>query len=226
MKPQKQESYRPVDLARAHGLSAQAVRNYERDGSSRRPGGRRAVTAPTPTSMPSALRAYVALVPALRLRDGGEIMSAGNRGDLDTVLARRRPQPCAASTRPGDPRRGRGGGATLTRRTPARGRGPGRQAAAGRRRRAPARCDPARRCAHGSGPASSRRAAIRSATTGCTTPMTYATPNWPSCSGAAATCWATSRRWSATSVPPPVRPRWTRRCGAGGRASPGGGGRC
>ena len=34
MKPQKQVQvrYRPVDLAREHGLSAQAVRNYERDG--------------------------------------------------------------------------------------------------------------------------------------------------------------------------------------------------
>ena len=85
MKPQKLV-YRPVDLAREHGLSAQAVRNYERDGcipaAARTPSGYRTYTA----VHAHALRAYVALIPAHGYATAGEIMRAANAGDLDTVL--------------------------------------------------------------------------------------------------------------------------------------------
>ncbi|GAB3830178.1 MerR family transcriptional regulator [Dactylosporangium cerinum] len=86
MKPQTQDRFRPVDLAREHGLSAQAVRNYERDGcipaAARTPSGYRAYTA----VHAHALRAYVALIPAHGYATAGDIMRAANAGDLDTVL--------------------------------------------------------------------------------------------------------------------------------------------
>jgi DNA-binding transcriptional MerR regulator len=79
-------SYRPVDLAREHGISTQAVRNYERDGllppAQRTPSGYRTYSA----VHVYALRAYVAQVRAHGYARSGEIMHAVNGGDLDTAL--------------------------------------------------------------------------------------------------------------------------------------------
>ncbi|MFI1194513.1 TioE family transcriptional regulator [Micromonospora sp. NPDC020750] len=79
-------SYRPADLAREHGISTQAVRNYERDGvlppAPRTPSGYRAYS----TLHAHALRAYLALVPAHGYATAGEIMRAVNAGDVDTAL--------------------------------------------------------------------------------------------------------------------------------------------
>jgi len=79
--------YRPVDLARAHGLSAQAVRNYERAGvipsAARTASGYRVYT----DDHAGALDAYVALVAGFGYRAAGEIMRSVLRSDLPTVLA-------------------------------------------------------------------------------------------------------------------------------------------
>ncbi|WP_308258096.1 TioE family transcriptional regulator [Pseudonocardia lacus] len=78
---------RPVDLAREHGLSTQAVRNYEADGvlppSERTPSGHR-VYRPHHAD---ALRAFLALVPAHGHAAAAAIMCAVNGGDVDTALA-------------------------------------------------------------------------------------------------------------------------------------------
>jgi len=75
-----------VDLAREHGISTQAVRNYERDGllpaAQRTPSGYRMYSA----IHARALRAYIALIPAHGYATGGEIMRAVNRGDVDSAL--------------------------------------------------------------------------------------------------------------------------------------------
>ncbi|MEU8117561.1 TioE family transcriptional regulator [Spirillospora sp. NPDC049024] len=77
---------RPSDLAREHGISAQAVRNYERDGflppAERTPSGYRIYTE----VHAAALRAFLALVPAFGHAAGGRIMNAVNDGDLDDAL--------------------------------------------------------------------------------------------------------------------------------------------
>lgn len=79
---------RPVDLAREHGLSTQAVRNYERDGilppARRTPSGYR-VYGPAHAA---ALRTFLALVPAHGHGAATAIMRAVNTGDVDTALAR------------------------------------------------------------------------------------------------------------------------------------------
>ena len=78
--------YRPVDLAREHGLSTQAVRNYERDGvlppALRTTTGYRVYTA----VHAGALRAHVALISAHGYAISSEIMRSANRGDLDAVM--------------------------------------------------------------------------------------------------------------------------------------------
>jgi DNA-binding transcriptional MerR regulator len=78
---------RPVDLAREHGLSTQAVRNYEADGvlppAERTPHGYR-VYRPRHAA---ALRAFLALVPAHGHAAATAIMRAVNAGDVDTALA-------------------------------------------------------------------------------------------------------------------------------------------
>lgn len=78
---------RPADLAREHGLSAQAIRNYERDGivppSVRSPYGYRQYT---PTHA-AALRTFLALVPAVGHRAGADLMRALNNADVDATLA-------------------------------------------------------------------------------------------------------------------------------------------
>lgn len=77
---------RPHDLAREHGISTQAVRNYERDGfiplARRTPSGYRTYGEVHAT----ALRAYLALVRAYGYATGGEIMRSLNAGDLDGAL--------------------------------------------------------------------------------------------------------------------------------------------
>lgn len=78
---------RPADLAREHGISTQAVRNYERDGflppAGRTGSGYRVYTE----EHAAALRAYLALVPAYGHPAAGRIMNAIHRGELDHALA-------------------------------------------------------------------------------------------------------------------------------------------
>lgn len=85
-KPSNSGEQRPVDLARVHGLSAQAVRNYERDGvlppARRAPNGYRRFTE----VHARALDAYLALIAGHGHAASGDIMRAVNRGDLDTAL--------------------------------------------------------------------------------------------------------------------------------------------
>ncbi|GAB4585327.1 TioE family transcriptional regulator [Nocardia sp. IFM 10818] len=77
---------RPSDLAREHGLSAQAVRNYEQDGflppAERTPSGYRVYTE----THAVALRAFLALVPAYGHAAAGAIMTALHRDDPDRML--------------------------------------------------------------------------------------------------------------------------------------------
>jgi len=80
------ERLRPVDLAREHGLSTQAVRNYEADGilpaAERSPHGYR-----TYTSLHArALRAFLALVPGHGHATAVSIMAAVNRGAVEEAL--------------------------------------------------------------------------------------------------------------------------------------------
>jgi DNA-binding transcriptional MerR regulator len=78
---------RPVDLAREHGLSTQAVRNYEDAGvlppASRTQHGYR-VYGPEHAH---ALRAFVALIPGYGHPAATAILQAANAGDVDTALA-------------------------------------------------------------------------------------------------------------------------------------------
>ncbi|MEU0881863.1 TioE family transcriptional regulator [Lentzea sp. NPDC005914] len=77
---------RPSDLAREHGLSTQAVRNYEKSGflppAERTPSGYRVYT---PVHA-SALRAFLALIPAFGHARAGQIMNSIHSGSLDEVL--------------------------------------------------------------------------------------------------------------------------------------------
>lgn len=77
---------RPSDLAREHGISTQAVRNYERDGfippAERTRSGYRVYTE----THAAALRAFLALVPAHGHSAAGRIMYALNTGELDDAL--------------------------------------------------------------------------------------------------------------------------------------------
>ncbi|MEU1667942.1 TioE family transcriptional regulator [Streptomyces sparsogenes] len=74
------ERLRPVDLARGHGLSTQAVRNYEEAGilpaAARTPHGYRTYTS----LHAAALRAFLALVPGHGHRTAASIMRAVNEG--------------------------------------------------------------------------------------------------------------------------------------------------
>lgn len=77
---------RPADLAREHGISTQAVRNYERDGflppATRTPSGYRVYT----DVHAAALRAFLALVTAYGHATAGGIMNAVHDDDLDRAL--------------------------------------------------------------------------------------------------------------------------------------------
>ncbi|MEE4424330.1 MULTISPECIES: TioE family transcriptional regulator [Streptomyces] len=77
---------RPFDLAREHGISTQAVRNYERDGflppAERTGSGYRIYTE----VHAAALRTFLALIPAYGHATGGQIMNALHRDALDAAL--------------------------------------------------------------------------------------------------------------------------------------------
>ncbi|MFJ3310045.1 MerR family transcriptional regulator [Streptomyces sp. NPDC086549] len=77
---------RPADLAREHGISTQAVRNYERDGfippAERTRSGYRIYTE----VHAAALRAYLSLIPAYGYSVGGQVMNALHNDDLDDAL--------------------------------------------------------------------------------------------------------------------------------------------
>ncbi|MFJ4914275.1 MULTISPECIES: TioE family transcriptional regulator [unclassified Streptomyces] len=83
---QSRERLRPVDLARGHGLSTQAVRNYEEAGilppAGRTPNGYRAYTPLHAV----ALRAFLALVPGHGHRTATLIMRAVNEGAADDAF--------------------------------------------------------------------------------------------------------------------------------------------
>ncbi|MFV0131521.1 TioE family transcriptional regulator [Streptomyces sp. HMX112] len=77
---------RPVDLARGHGLSTQAVRNYEEAGilpaADRTAHGYRTYTS----LHAEALRAFLALVPGHGHRTATSIMRAVNQGSVDEAF--------------------------------------------------------------------------------------------------------------------------------------------
>lgn len=83
---QSGERLRPVDLARAHGLSTQAVRNYEEAGilpaAGRTSHGYRTYTP----LHARALSAFLALVPGHGHRTAASIMRAVNRGAADEAF--------------------------------------------------------------------------------------------------------------------------------------------
>ncbi|MFD3538213.1 TioE family transcriptional regulator [Streptomyces sp. NPDC058662] len=85
-KPQKGERLRPIDLARAHGLSTQAVRKYEEAGilpaARRTPHGYRTYTP----LHAAALGAFVALLPGHGHPVAASIMRAVNRGAVDEAF--------------------------------------------------------------------------------------------------------------------------------------------
>ncbi|HEV7978630.1 TioE family transcriptional regulator [Amycolatopsis sp.] len=78
---------RPIDLARGHGLSSQAVRNYEEEGilppAERTPHGYRVYTH----LHEQALRTFVALIPGHGHSTATAILRAVNEGALDEALA-------------------------------------------------------------------------------------------------------------------------------------------
>ncbi|WYW17751.1 TioE family transcriptional regulator [Amycolatopsis coloradensis] len=83
---QPRERLRPVDLAREHGLSTQAVRNYEADGilpaAERGPQGYRTYTP----LHARALRAFLALVPGHGHATATAIMRAVNQDAVEEAL--------------------------------------------------------------------------------------------------------------------------------------------
>ncbi|MFE0427255.1 MerR family DNA-binding transcriptional regulator, partial [Streptomyces sp. NPDC058953] len=83
---QSRDRLRPVDLARAHGLSTQAVRNYEEAGilpaADRTPHGYRAYTP----LHARALSAFLALVPGHGHRTAAAIMRAVNLGTTEEAF--------------------------------------------------------------------------------------------------------------------------------------------
>ncbi|MGW1980170.1 TioE family transcriptional regulator [Streptomyces sp. NPDC001889] len=84
--PQSTGHLRPIDLARRHGLSTQAVRNYEEAGilpaADRTPHGYRVYT-PAHTR---ALAAFLALLPGHGHPTAASVMRAVNRGATDEAL--------------------------------------------------------------------------------------------------------------------------------------------
>jgi DNA-binding transcriptional MerR regulator len=85
-KLQSGERLRPVDLARGHGLSTQAIRNYEEAGilpaAGRTPHGYRTYTP----LHAQALRAFLALVPGHGHRTATSILRAVNEGAADEAF--------------------------------------------------------------------------------------------------------------------------------------------
>jgi DNA-binding transcriptional MerR regulator len=84
--PQAGVRLRPVDLARRHGLSTQAIRNYEAAGvlpsADRTPHGYRTYTP----RHAQALRAFLALAPGHGHRTATSIMRAVNRGATEDAF--------------------------------------------------------------------------------------------------------------------------------------------
>ncbi|MFF3090849.1 TioE family transcriptional regulator [Streptomyces nojiriensis] len=84
--PQSRRRLRPVDLARGHGLSTQAVRNYEEAGilpaADRTPQGYRTYTP----LHARALAAFLALVPGHGHRTAASIMRAVNEGAAEEAF--------------------------------------------------------------------------------------------------------------------------------------------
>ncbi|MEQ4725504.1 TioE family transcriptional regulator [Nonomuraea sp. B19D2] len=80
------ERLRPVDLAREHGLSTQAIRNYEQAGilppAARTPSGYRAYTP----AHARALRAFLALMPGHGHQTATSIMQEVNSGAVEQAL--------------------------------------------------------------------------------------------------------------------------------------------
>ncbi|WP_371674672.1 TioE family transcriptional regulator [Streptomyces sp. NBC_00289] len=83
---QNGERLRPVDLARGHGLSTQAIRNYEEAGilpaAGRTPHGYRTYTS----LHVGALRAFLALVPGHSHQTATSIMRAANEDAVDAAF--------------------------------------------------------------------------------------------------------------------------------------------
>ena len=83
---QSGERLRPIDLARGHGLSTQAIRNYEEAGilpaAGRTPHGYRTYTP----LHARALRTFLALVPGHGHRTATSIMRSVNQGVVDEAL--------------------------------------------------------------------------------------------------------------------------------------------
>ncbi|MET9535465.1 MULTISPECIES: TioE family transcriptional regulator [unclassified Streptomyces] len=83
---QRGDRLRPVDLARGHGLSTQAIRNYEEAGilpaACRTPHGYRTYTS----LHAGALRAFLALVPGHGHRTSASVMRAVNQGSADEAF--------------------------------------------------------------------------------------------------------------------------------------------
>ncbi|MGW1377471.1 TioE family transcriptional regulator [Streptomyces sp. NPDC002446] len=83
---QSDERLRPIDLARGHGLSTQAIRNYEEAGilpaAARTPHGYRTYTP----LHARALGAFLALVPGHSHPTATSIMRAVNQGAVDEAL--------------------------------------------------------------------------------------------------------------------------------------------
>ncbi|MEU5404005.1 MerR family transcriptional regulator [Streptomyces sp. NPDC005963] len=80
------QGLRPVDLAREHGLSTQAVRNYEDEGIL--PAARRTVHGYRLYTRlhAQALRTFMALVPGHGHQQAAQILRELNAGDLDAAL--------------------------------------------------------------------------------------------------------------------------------------------
>ncbi|MFJ8011493.1 TioE family transcriptional regulator [Streptomyces sp. NPDC096339] len=84
--PQNGRQLRPIDLARGHGLSTQAVRNYEEAGILP-PADRTAHGYRTYTPLHArALDAFLALVPGHGHRTATSVMRAVNEGETDEAL--------------------------------------------------------------------------------------------------------------------------------------------
>ncbi|MFE2561417.1 TioE family transcriptional regulator [Streptomyces sp. NPDC059352] len=83
---QSSDRLRPIDLARGHGLSTQAVRNYEEAGilppAARTPHGYRTYTS----LHAGALRAFLALVPGHGHQTATSIMRAVNLGEAEEAF--------------------------------------------------------------------------------------------------------------------------------------------
>lgn len=211
---------RPADLAREHGISTQAVRNYERDGclppAERTRSGYRIYTE----VHAAALRAYLALIPGYGHAAAGQIMNAVHADGIGDALA-------LIDRGHGQLARDRD---TLDAVRSAVGHLVGEPDAA-----PAAAADRAPRTVG----ALARRLGVTPATlrnwedagivtpardpapdTASSAPVTSGTPSSRTSSGAAAIRWTTSRPWCSRSAPPAAPTPWPVPWTAGGRSSP------